>query len=236
MKPIRFILGALTLGLLGLLPLQAAASDIQVTPMSYDYGDVAVGQSRSTTFQLESMGPTALMIYAVSIDPPSDSFAITALSTFVPQAFPVGVRLDVTVTFEPASEGAQTANLYIVNNSSGEEQLKLPLTGTGIPATQDPAALMEELLAFFDEAVANEALSGAGPTPTAAAGRLGAFANMLEAAQALILAGDTAAACEQLTDAYLRVDGNTPPPDFVAGTAAAELMARILALRAALGC
>jgi len=233
MRPIRFILGALVL--MGLLPLRAAAEDIQVTPMSYDYGDVAVGTTKSASFVLESLGPSSLVISEVRVLAEGNDWS-SAASTPLPNLLPEGRYITVQVDFSPSIEGQQAAWLFIDSDSLGEENLFIPLTGTGIPATEDPVALMEALLAFVDDAVASGTLTGAGPTPTAADGRLGAFVNMLEATQDLILAGDTAAACEQLTDAYLRVDGSTPPSDFVTGDAAAPLRTLIQALRAALGC
>jgi hypothetical protein len=53
---------------------------------------------------------------------------------------------------------------------------------------------------------------------------------MLQAAGDLIRDGDRAGAWRQLSDAHLKTDGNPKPPDFVAGTAAAELGRLILAL------
>jgi hypothetical protein len=69
-----------------------------------------------------------------------------------------------------------------------------------------------------------------------AQGRLGALRNMLEAARDLIVEGNTADACGLLNDVLQRTDGTPLPSDFVSGTAAAELAARVEALRTALGC
>jgi beta propeller repeat protein len=96
-----------------------------------------------------------------------------------------------------------------------------------------PAASVNDLLAFFDAAVAGGELVGDGPGKSAGS-RLRALRAMIEAAGDLLLAGDVEGARQQLTDAYLKTDGQPQPPDFVTGPAAAELAQRILDLLAAL--
>ena len=66
--------------------------------------------------------------------------------------------------------------------------------------------------------------------------RLHALRNMIEAAGDLINQGRIEDACQQLLDAYHRVDGLPRPPDFAAGPAAQELTNMILDLTADLGC
>lgn len=94
---------------------------------------------------------------------------------------------------------------------------------------------IREILEFFDAAVADGTLIGSG-LGKSAHGRLGALRNMLEAARDLIVQGNTADACGLLHDVLERTDGNPQPSDFVSGGAAAELAARVRALRTALGC
>jgi hypothetical protein len=65
---------------------------------------------------------------------------------------------------------------------------------------------------------------------------LKALRNMIEASGDLIRAGDTAAACRQLLDAYRKTDGQPRPPDFVTGEAAWGLAAMIQDLMLSLGC
>lgn len=88
---------------------------------------------------------------------------------------------------------------------------------------------------FFDEAVNGGTLNGAG-SGSSADGRLGALRNMLEEAALLINAGDIAGACQQITDAYKRTDGQPKPPDFVQGSDAIELALMLLDLLDDLKC
>ncbi len=92
-----------------------------------------------------------------------------------------------------------------------------------------------QILEFFDDSVGNETLVGNGPGKSAE-NRLNALSNMLEEAQALILAGDIDGACKQLTAAYKKCDGAPRPPDLVSGEAASELAADIQGLITSLEC
>ena len=94
---------------------------------------------------------------------------------------------------------------------------------------------MDDILEFFDESVTDGTLTGDGPGKSAN-GRLNALENMLETAGDLIDLGDIEGACEQLKAASRKCDGDSPPPDFVAGSAASELYDMILELIAELGC
>jgi hypothetical protein len=59
---------------------------------------------------------------------------------------------------------------------------------------------------------------------------------MIEAAGDLIDSELLVDACQQLVDAYNRTDGQAPPPDFVAGSAAGDLAQMIEDLRIDLEC
>ena len=85
----------------------------------------------------------------------------------------------------------------------------------------------QTILEFFDDAVAAGTLVGVGPGKSAEH-HLNALRNMIVAAGVLENAGDTAGARAQLEDAYKKVDGISPPPDFATGPAAATLAGMIL--------
>ena len=85
------------------------------------------------------------------------------------------------------------------------------------------------------EFVSGGTLEGDGPG-NSANGRLNALRNMLEMAGDLIGIDDIEGACVQLHAALGKCDGDSPPPDFVAGLAASELYTMITELMAELGC
>jgi hypothetical protein len=79
--------------------------------------------------------------------------------------------------------------------------------------------------------VADRSLVGDGDGASAD-GRLVAVRNTLEEAGDLIDAGLIDEACGQLRQVELQADGEPQPPDFVAGAAAAELLASVPPLAA----
>jgi hypothetical protein len=93
----------------------------------------------------------------------------------------------------------------------------------------------DAILTFFDDSVADGSLIGDGPG-NSANGRLNALRNILEMADDLIYVNDIEGACTQLYSALRKCDGVSPPPDFVAGSAAEGLYNMILDLMTELGC
>jgi hypothetical protein len=59
---------------------------------------------------------------------------------------------------------------------------------------------------------------------------------MLVAASNLIDSGKILEACQQLSDAYKKTDGDPNPPDFITGPAITQLASQIQSLVASLGC
>ncbi|MDB4303401.1 hypothetical protein N9934_01240 [Desulfosarcina sp.] len=94
---------------------------------------------------------------------------------------------------------------------------------------------IDAILDFFDESVEDGILEGDGPGKSAN-GRLNALRNMLEMAGDLIGVNDYEGACGQLAAALKKCDGESRPPDFVAGPATSDLYDMILELMAELGC
>jgi hypothetical protein len=239
---------ALLLGLAILAaPITASAECIDVTPASWDYGDVEVGTSESQIITIHSCGATALNIGYLEVikdetGAPSFAYEITSPIPDVPFSlqgsahpdFPEGETLEIEVTFTPPDIGTHDAILYIRHDADGGET-SINLYGAGVPEEPEPGEVMAELIDFFETSVDAGTLAGDGPG-SSASGRLKAFRNMLNAANDHIEDGNYALACEQLQDARNRVDGLHPPPDFVVGPARAEVEAMIAEVMAELGC
>jgi hypothetical protein len=94
---------------------------------------------------------------------------------------------------------------------------------------------IDDILKDFDESVEDQTLEGSGEG-NSANGRLNAFRNMLEMAGVLIDNGNIEDACGQLKAVLSKCDGDSPPPDFVTGSAATELYDMILELMEYLEC
>jgi hypothetical protein len=111
----------------------------------------------------------------------------------------------------------------------------VPLRGADVESEPPPEERIAEIREFFDASIGTGDLVGDGPGGSGQ-GRVNVLRNMIEAADDLIEVGDTAGACQQLSDAYRRSDGKFLPPDFVTGDDASELAIMIQNLMTYLGC
>jgi len=101
------------------------------------------------------------------------------------------------------------------------------------PAEKTPLEQIDEILAFFIQAVEDGTLWGVGPGKSAP-NRLNALFNMLLEARTLIATGDYNMACGQVMSALHKTDGDVKPPDFVAGSSAPTLADMLAELAASL--
>jgi len=86
-----------------------------------------------------------------------------------------------------------------------------------------PNQHIEEIIDFFDDSADKGQITGTGPNSIAAENRLCTFGNRLDDSKALLYIEDKEGACVQLSDAFNKVDGVEPPPDFLDGMARQEL-------------
>jgi len=89
-----------------------------------------------------------------------------------------------------------------------------------------PVEQIQQILDYTEDSVVDGTLEGVG-TGKSADKKLGALVNMLEVAGYLIISENYDIACDQLTDALAKCDGQSPPPDFVEGDAAGDLATMI---------
>jgi TolB protein len=213
----------------------APVPDIDVSPLSYDFGDVELGDSSMTIVTVSNVGDVDITVSDISFEVGSSAdYSVTSGPT-LPTVIIPAQTVDIQVTYSPSAVGASSAILNIYIGDSSEPFVGVSLSGTGVEVAPPPSEQIADILAFFDASVAEGSLAGDGPG-SSAAGRRGALRNMIEASGDLIEDGDIESACEQLCDAYQRTDGNARPPDFVAGPAASELASQILVLMESLGC
>jgi hypothetical protein len=136
--------------------------------------------------------------------------------------------------FDGLNDDQTVYGRVVASDVSGRSTIG-PDDTTIIPDRTTPAApQIADILMFFDDSVANGTLVGSGPG-NSAKGRLGALRNMIDAAGDLISQGRITKACQQLQNAYLRVDGQPKPPEFATGQAAAQLANMIQQLINSLG-
>ncbi|MHC4432496.1 MAG: hypothetical protein ACYTBS_11715 [Planctomycetota bacterium] len=109
-----------------------------------------------------------------------------------------------------------------------------------LPGTNDPIEItvqveQQDIIEFFDAAVADGTLAGRGALPAVAEFRLNLMRALLEIADVLILEGQVDLARFFLELAYDFTDGQPGPMDLVEGDAAPELATRIQVLIDSLG-
>jgi beta propeller repeat protein len=214
-----------------------------VTPDQYGFGEVALGASNSTLVSVQSTGAGILHVTGATVTQVTPS-GVSAFSLTPAPALPVALKpgtggagqtLDLPVKFAPTTIGTYTGSLTITTDDPDHPSIVVPLTGTGVSKEVPPIVQVQNLLTFIDTSTANGTVSGVGPG-SSATNKLKAFRNMIADSSDLILQGKTALACDQLASAYAKTDGDPKPPDFVAGTSAAEVAAQIVTLRTSLGC
>lgn len=204
---------------------------ITISPSSYNYGEVQVGNSVEQFFTVTSY-ITVHNISDIYLEGSSDFTVTTPPANTI---LPPETSTDIGVSYAPSDLGPDQGTLFVIVINLGTTTLEVDLSGTGVSVAPPPGEQIAEILDFIDTSVQGGALAGEGPGESAG-GRLGALINMIEAAGDLINQGDYQQACQQLQDANERCDDDFPPPDFVAGTAREELAQMILNLRADLEC
>jgi hypothetical protein len=211
-------------------PVQAD-QEIEVDPLSFDFGNVEIGTTSTNVITVSNFGDELLMIYGVQFELGSDAeFSFTS----PPEYVAAGSSVDINIEFTPSSVRSFSAVLVITSNDPDEGTVLVGLSGVGEGGVMPPVSVAD-ILAFFDASIDDSTLIGNGPG-NSADGRLNALRNQIEAAGDLIDGGYIDEACQQLMDAYQRCDGLPRPPEFVAGPAASELAGMISDLMGAFGC
>jgi len=157
--PKRLLLSFLLLFFVLVAPSQGMAQTILADPISWDFGDVNLGESSTKIFRLTSGGPSPLTIYGLeflnatdsSLAPPPEFSIIsyTYSDSSIPQNFPdsstilfLDQYVDLELLFLPTVAGMYEAELRIVSDAEPPNNiLDLPLSGTGVSANPVPEPL-----------------------------------------------------------------------------------------------
>ena len=228
------------------LTLASVSSDIETA----DFGKVVLGESSTVdiTFTNNDINPITLYF---GFEEGNCGFSVVNEMITVPSDQPG----TITITFTPSDpvecNSALKVYTYRVETPLGE----VNLIGKGIEAQEDDITV-GDMLAFFDQCVADGSLAGNVPSKSAkkrladktpkgdesdklAVNRLNALRNMLETAGHLIDSEKIDEACGQLKSAYKKMDGSNTPgssTDFVTGDEVSELSTMVEDLMDRLGC
>lgn len=205
---------------------------IEVSPTAYDFGTVMVGSSKSAILTLSNTGSDDLSVSSIAM-----AGSCAGLKYLGQSSMTVVSRqtVDLNLVFTPTYSGTCPGSLMIYSNDPKNPVIQIALNGTGEASEPPPAEQVASILAFFDSSVVNGTLQGQGPGKSAA-GRLKALRNMIVATGDLLAKGYTAEACRQLWDLYEKMDGLPRPPDFVTGSAASTLAAKVQHLISYMAC
>ena len=127
-----FGIAILILGLgLGLLGGKAHSQDgillplIEVTPSSYDFGNVPLGAVATTRLTVRNLGQAPLIVSQVKAKAPFTA----GVTSFTLQG---GQARNVQIMFVPTSPVAYSSQVTFTSNAHNTPNLSVPLTGTGV--------------------------------------------------------------------------------------------------------
>ena len=110
------------------------AHAIQVTPLAYDFGEVEVGSSSSTSITIFNDTGHSHTLTTVAFTPESSPDFSIATALDLPMTLPSLGRLEVEVVFSPSTAGLLLADLQIHAIDSSLKIVSVSLQGgTGTP-------------------------------------------------------------------------------------------------------
>ncbi|MEM6325603.1 MAG: choice-of-anchor D domain-containing protein [Bacteroidota bacterium] len=113
-----------------------AAPEIDVTPLTLDFGGVDVGSTADLMVTVSNAGDADLIITGATED--GDAFSIASA---LPGPIAPGGSAMITIRFAPAAIGPAAATLTITSNDADEGSVEVALSGTG----QDVIVPMPEI-------------------------------------------------------------------------------------------
>ena len=116
-------------------PANGSAGQLSVTPSSFSFGTVLVGNSKSLNGMLSA---TNSDVTVSSASWNGQGFALSGIS--FPATVPAGQSLSFTVTFTPQVAGSSTGSLDFVSNASNSVGTEA-LTGSGSQSSQHSVGL-----------------------------------------------------------------------------------------------
>jgi len=121
------------------LGVTAATPNIEVNPMSWDYGEIEVGIHSDHLFSVFNTGSGLLEVSSTDLIGAPDFQIGDGQGPFT---LPPGGMWEILVRFTPESDGIRYAELSITNNVDGSSPLLVELQGTGI-ITSAPDIVVE---------------------------------------------------------------------------------------------
>lgn len=106
-------------------------SGLTVSPVSFNFGNVVDGQTKSQAFTVTNSGTASLTISQLSIS--AVGYTVNGLS--IPSSVAPGASVTFNAVFAPTTAGSLTGTVNIVSNAPNSPTT-VALSGTGVAATQ----------------------------------------------------------------------------------------------------
>ena len=119
-------------GFIGALDPVATTPDIDVAPLTLDFGAVTTGMSDARIATISNLGSGELTVTALSIAGSPD-FAVGPTTPATPFAVPAGSSVDVVIDYAPSDAGGDSGSLEISSDDPDEPSVMVSLTGAGVP-------------------------------------------------------------------------------------------------------
>jgi TolB protein len=185
---------------------------MDVDPTSLSFGDVELGQSSLLTAVISNEGNCPLA-FSVTQTGSLDFTFNPAAGTLEPEAY-----VELAVTYAPSDVGLDAGTLTVNSNDFNTPVVEVALVGNGFEGEDPVEELFQSLLDFYDLNRESGGLQGNGPTRQAIVNlQEVVIRNKILQAYDDYLNGFVEEACEKLQFIYEKIDGVTPPPDFIVG-------------------
>jgi hypothetical protein len=212
------------------IPSALKPGKIAVSPTSFNFGEITVGNSMGLTVHISNTGTGPLLITGAGI---KTDFAVTMLPPLSTTIQP-GETINMETTYSPTGYGNNSAVLQINSSDTSNPVVQVPLNAKGVLKYLTPTSQITNILALFDKYVKEGSLQWAGKNPSRPDYHLNILRNMVTSAQSSINRGKYTTACKQLTKIQKYFISTSP--SHVEGTGADNLAEAIPNLKQTLGC
>jgi len=217
-------------------PCDTTKTAIEVSRLSYNFGNVELGKSSVFTVSISNKGCGPLIISSVGL---KTDFAITSFSSPL-ATIQTNENVNLDIAYAPTILGNNAAILVINSNDTSNPLVEVKLNAKGVLTLLSPSTQAANIMVFFDESVEQGTLQwappGNGHPPSFARPFQKIMRSMIEAAAKSIEQGKYEQACSQLNKIKKYFDGQNNPPENITGPAAQQMVGKLQLLMQTLGC
>ena len=199
--------------------------DIELSHTDYNFGQVDIGTSQTSTVSVFNLGNASLTIQSLELE--QSQQAQFALADFlIPVTLEPNSYIDLEIAFSPVIDGLDTAVLTVISDDPNDPAIDVVLTGEGMSVALSPDEQIAQILNDYNTAVQEGTIKGVG-NRRSGRNKLRVFRKMLVISKRLIDAGYNHHALKVLVMIEKKCDGKKAPKDFIKGPAAEKLNSQI---------